>query len=228
MAEWTGSSILGEVPPRFGILGLVLAGGRSSRMGGKDKALLPLGGVPLVQRAAERLRAQVAHMAVSANGNPDRLAFLRLPIIGDEGESAGPLSGLLAGFRWASERCRTSHVATAACDTPFFPDYLVSRLVAATDGADESIVVARSCDREHPVFGLFPVSLAPSLAGWLAQNRNPSMRGWIASHRSLFVDFDCEPDPFFNINTPDDLETANRLVSTQGSGGTSCVTGAFG
>lgn len=199
-------------PPSLPVLGLLLAGGRSTRMG-RDKALLPLGGVSLIQRATDTLRPQVAALAISANGDPGRFAFLDLPVLPDGAPSAGPLSGLLAGLHWAAGTGRASHLAIVACDTPFFPRDLVVRLLAATRPEDDRIVVPRSGGRAHPVFGLFSITCRDPLAHWLAEAQNPAMHRWIESRPHVYADITDDPDPFFNVNTPEDLVIAARRLA---------------
>ena len=139
------------------IIGIVLAGGKSSRMGGCDKALLPLGGRPLLAHVIEHLTPQVAEIVLNANDDPGRFAVFGLPLAADRlAGQMGPLAGVHAGFAWAkANRPEHRFVITVAADTPFFPADLVSRLCAATSMTDPKLVVARS--------GLWPVSLAPRL-----------------------------------------------------------------
>lgn len=198
------------------IVGLVLAGGRGSRMGGRDKALLMLNGRPLLARAIERLAPQVAGLVVSANGPQERYAGFGVPVVQDAPrEFAGPLAGFLAGMAWARVNVPdASHVATAAVDTPFFPSDFVARLAAAA-GAERA-AVARSGGRVHPVFALLPVCLADDLAAFLAAGKSLKAAEWLAGHDVVAVDFIVPAggsDPFFNINTPEDLARAEVLAS---------------
>ena len=114
-----------------GVIGIVLAGGKSSRMGGGDKALLPLGGRPLLAHVIERLRPQVAEIVLNANDDPGRFAAFGLPLVPDRlAGQMGPLAGIHAGLAWAkANRPESRFVITVAADTPFFPADLVSRLV---------------------------------------------------------------------------------------------------
>lgn len=195
------------------IAGIILAGGRSSRMGGAEKAFLAPGGQPLVARAIERLRPQVERLAVNANGDPARFAALGVPVVADTVPGfAGPLAGILAGMRWAASRgCEA--VATVAVDTPFFPADLVARLAAARGVEPHRPVVAESGGRLHPVFGLWPVSLADDLAAFLDAGETFKVAAFAQAHGAVAVSFDsAESDPFFNVNRPEDLAEAEARI----------------
>ena len=146
-------------------VGILLAGGKSSRMGGGDKCLLPLAGRPILAHVIERLKPQVAELIISANGDPARFSAFGLPVVEDRlGFYAGPLAGILAGLEWArTNRPRSRFAITAASDTPFLPADLVDRLCSASGEGAPNLAVARSADGMHPVFGLWPVTLAPDL-----------------------------------------------------------------
>ncbi len=197
------------------IPGIVLAGGLSRRMGGGDKSLLELGGEPLLLRAARRLAAGASPLAISANGDASRYAAFGLPVISDlTDDRRGPLGGILAGMRWAERTApRARFIATAASDTPFFPEDLVSRLVAAANGTSPAIVLASSAGRIHPVFGLWPVCLAGDLAEALAAGHRKVL-DWTGLHQRVIAEFlplslGGKPvDPFFNVNTPEEFAYA--------------------
>jgi molybdopterin-guanine dinucleotide biosynthesis protein A len=201
------------------VIGIVLAGGKSSRMGGGDKALLPLGGRPLLARVDARLRPQVAEIVLNANDDPGRFAAFGLPLVADcLAGQMGPLAGIHAGLAWAwANRPESSFVITVAADTPFFPTDLVSRLRAATSMTDPKLVVARSESGVHPVFGLWPVSLAPHLEESLRRGARKAL-DFVAEHRAKEVVFPPieiggrAVDPFFNINQPEDLAEAEALL----------------
>lgn len=200
------------------IAGVVLAGGRSLRMGGGDKGLKLLAGRPILAHVIDRLRPQVQQLALNANGDPQRLEAFGLDVIADPvGEFAGPLAGVLAAMRWAGTK-GCERVATAASDTPFLPSTLVHDLSRAAGGRDR-IAAPRSDRRPHPVFALWPVTAAEALEAFLQSGRKARVLDFIGEHDHVFVDF--EPmrtrqgriDPFFNINTPDDLRTAEDLAA---------------
>jgi molybdopterin-guanine dinucleotide biosynthesis protein A len=200
--------------------GVILAGGMSSRMGA-NKALVRLGGLPLVEHAARRLRPQVSALAISANDPLPALPGFACPVFPDlEGVRSGPLGGILAALANARlHQPSASHVATVPTDSPFFPADLVDRLAAAVDRADR-IVVACSSSGLHPVFGLWPLALADDLSEWLRSGQSLRLRAWLDRHGAAQVRFgDVETargplDPFFNINTPDDLATAENWLRT--------------
>jgi molybdopterin-guanine dinucleotide biosynthesis protein A len=203
-----------------GVIGIVLAGGKSSRMGGGDKALVPLGGRPLLAHVIERLRQQVGEIVLNANDDPGRFAAFGLPLAPDRlAGQLGPLAGIHAGLAWAeANRPESRFVITVAADTPFFPADLVSRLCAATDKANPTLVVARSEGGVHPVFGLWPVSLAPHLEDTLNRGARKAL-DFVAAHQAKEVRFPPVDvggravDPFFNINRPEDLAEAEALLS---------------
>jgi molybdopterin-guanine dinucleotide biosynthesis protein A len=202
-----------------GMIGVVLAGGKSSRMGGGDKALMPLGGRPLLAHVFERLRPQVAEIVLNANGDPGRFAAFGLPLVPDRlTGQMGPLAGIHAGLAWAeANRPESRFVITVAADTPFFPTDLVSRLCAATDKANPTLVVARSESGVHPVFGLWPMSLAPHLADSLHRGARKAL-DFVTAHQAKVVMFPPVEiggkavDPFFNINRPEDHAEAEALL----------------
>lgn len=189
------------------IFGVILAGGQGRRMGGADKALLSLGGVALVQRARERLEPQVEALAISANGDPGRLAFTGLPILSDA-DPRGPLSGVLAALDWAAGQGADA-VVSVAVDTPFFPGDLVPRLWMAADGG---LAVAECGGRLHPTFSLWPVALRGPLAQALARGE-AKMMTFLSAHGAVTAPFPAgSPDPFGNLNTPEDLAAAEAAL----------------
>jgi len=188
------------------VVGVVLAGGRSSRMGA-EKALLPLGGIPIIERTIARLRPQVEKVVISANGDPRRFSDLAVPIIGDIVPGCGPLGGLLSGLRWA-RAAGAPFVLTVACDTPFFPLDLAARLAQSIAGDLSRTAMARSHGHDHYTFLLHPTAAADDLESWLGRSENRSLHGWLDPQRPVSVNFEGDPDPFFNINAPMDLVLA--------------------
>ena len=199
------------------IAGIVLAGGRATRLGGGDKPLRPLGGRPMLAHILERLGPQVGAVAISANGDPARFAEYGLPVLADEGRQAGPLSGILSGMAWAKSE-GGDKVLTVAGDTPVFPVDLAARLAAAVAVHDNHIAVAASDGRRHPVFALWPVSLEADLSEFLAESASLSVSAFLERHETVSVDFPMLSiagktiDPFFNVNTPQDLAEAEAIV----------------
>lgn len=194
------------------VLGLILAGGQSRRMQGLEKSLVEFHGRRLIEHVFDRLTGQVGEIVVNANGAPDRFSFLDVPIVADRiAGYAGPLAGIHAGLDWCRRnRTHISHVLSVAADTPFFPTNLAAEFCSAI-GPNE-IGLAASNNRRHPVFGLWPVSLAGDLENFLhGEDRKVMM--FVQNHVHSTVDFSesdgtGELDPFFNINTPDDLQLA--------------------
>lgn len=202
------------------IAGVILAGGRSSRMGGGDKALRPVGGMPMLARIIERLRPQVDFMVLNANGDPERYSGFGLPVIADTlGDHPGPLAGVLAGLEWASDRPGCTHAVTVACDSPFFPPDLVARLLHENEGSESRIVLAGSGGHRHPVFGLWPVSLSQALGRFLAETETYKVMAFVGAKDWRIAEFPMIEatgtaiDPFFNANTPDDIALAERLAT---------------
>ncbi len=198
---------------------VILAGGLSRRMGGGDKTLLELAGKPMLARVIDRLSAQVRPIAINANGDPARFTGFGLPVIADTvGDHAGPLAGVLAGLEWAQRTDPAlTHIITVAGDTPLFPHDLVAGLLAANDGHGERIVLAASGGYRHPVFGLWPVALAGDLAAWMASTDTYKVLAWVGEHDHAFAEFAHEDgiDPFFNANTPEELDELERLVGAE-------------
>ncbi|TGQ47789.1 MULTISPECIES: molybdenum cofactor guanylyltransferase MobA [unclassified Mesorhizobium] len=201
------------------VAGIILAGGQSRRMGGGDKTLLSFGDGSLLSRIVSRLAPQVGPLALSANGDPARFAGFGLPVLADTVEGfAGPLAGILTGLEWASMACDA--VVTVAGDTPFLPKNLVERLVAAADERPGSIAVACSGGKRHPTFALWPAELHDALRRFLVDEGNRRVSAFIDRHGFVEVEFPMlksggrEIDPFFNINTPDDLAVAGRLLQS--------------
>ncbi|MDX8346698.1 molybdenum cofactor guanylyltransferase MobA [Cognatiyoonia sp. IB215446] len=191
-------------------LGVILAGGRATRMGGGDKGLLDLGNSTILQRVIDRLEPQVAALALNANGDPQRFAHLDLPVIADSIPGfAGPLSGVLAGLDWAADQ-GASHIVTAAADTPFFPCDLVPQLMLAAEDNGTQIALAATPDGRHPTFGLWPTALRDDLRAALTDGLRKVIL-WTDKHGCAMAQF---PDDaaFFNVNTPDDLATAEAML----------------
>jgi molybdenum cofactor guanylyltransferase len=197
------------------VIGLLLAGGQSRRMGGGDKTLRVLDGVSLLERVIERLRPQVDALVLNANGDPARFAEFALPVVADSvPDFAGPLAGVLAGLDWAAvHRPDSTFIASVATDAPFLPADLVARLTAARQAAEADLACASSAGRAHPVFGLWPLRLREDLRRAIVDDGIRKVDEWTARHRLVTVPFAHSPiDPFFNANRPEDLEAAAELL----------------
>ena len=199
------------------VVGLLLAGGQSRRMGGGDKALRLLGGQTLLDHVIERLRPQVAALVLNANGDPARFERFGLPVVADSvPDFAGPLAGILAGLDWAAaHRPDCPAVVSVATDAPFLPEDLVSRLAQGMGEAGAELACAASAGQAHPVIGLWPVRLRQDLRQAVVVEGVRKVDIWTARYRLATVPFlETVPglDPFFNANRPEDLDRAAALL----------------
>ena len=191
------------------LLGVILAGGKGSRLGGTDKALIRLGNVSLIEHAIARLGPQVDALMISANGDASRFG-VDFPVLADEA-AMGPLSGVLAALRFGA-RHGADRVVSVAVDTPFFPLDLVARLSAAGGAA-----IAASGGRVHPTFGIWPVTAEPALRRALAEGRAKVLE-FAAEVGAKVVEFEGvgDADPFRNLNTPADLARVGAELAKPG------------
>jgi molybdenum cofactor guanylyltransferase len=197
------------MPARAAVV--ILAGGEGRRFGGVQKGLVQLTGRPVIGYVLDRLAGQAEIVAMSANGIGQDFG---LPIIADHhADRRGPLAGVLAGLDW----CRATHpeigiVITVPVDCPFLPRDLVSRLLAAAEGAD--IAYAVSDGRDHPTAAAWKVTLAPALRVTVEANQDLSVRRFWQGHAVAPVEFPTgRMSPFFNINTPEDLARAEDAIA---------------
>jgi molybdopterin-guanine dinucleotide biosynthesis protein A len=225
------------------IVGVLLAGGQSRRMfeaaaerpasqkptgssgratGDKatgDKGLLDLAGKPMLGHVIERLRPQVGAMVINANGDPERFKAFGLPVAADTITGhVGPLAGVLAGMRWSLANVpAATHIATVSTDAPFLPADLVARLAAGLTPSTP-IALASSGGELHPVIGLWPVALADDLEAGLHAGLRKVL-AWTDRHGTTATEFPIlelggrRVDPFFNANTPGELEEARQLLA---------------
>lgn len=196
--------------------GLILAGGRSSRMG-SAKALLEIGSDTILGHIVRQLAPQTSEIKLNAPEDFPNPLGLRLLPDRVEGQ-VGPLAGVLSGLRdIEAQRPGETHLLTVPSDSPFLPSDLAVRLQREANNPD-AIVIAASGGRDHPVFGLWPISLANDLEVWLADPENRRMKAFLNRHCVVTAEFPMIEtpfgalDPFFNINTPDDLEEARRFA----------------
>jgi molybdopterin-guanine dinucleotide biosynthesis protein A len=210
------------------VTGVILAGGQSRRMGGGDKGLLELAGKPMLAHVIERLAPQVGGLVLNANGDPARLARFGLPVVADSiPDFAGPLAGVLAGMRWARAHTPAARfIATAAGDAPLLPTDLVARCRAALRDSSGGIALAQSDGELHPVIGLWPVALADDLEAALRDGVRKVL-AWTDRHGTVPVPFafvevggsHAAIDPFFNANTPQELEALRAALAAAGATG---------
>jgi molybdopterin-guanine dinucleotide biosynthesis protein A len=196
-------------------LGIILGGGLARRMGGADKALLELGGRPLLSHVRERLSPQCEGLILNANGDSARLGAFGLTIVPDSVSGyLGPLAGILAGLEWAAlHRPSLEWVVNVPADTPLIPPDLVRRLHEARQIEAQPLACASSGSRDHFVIGLWPVRLRQDLRQALVEKDMRRVEDWARLHGMARASWPAEPlDPFFNINTPEDLAKAHELV----------------
>lgn len=186
-------------------------------MGGGDKGLLRLGDVTLLDHVRARLGPQCAELGINANGDPARFSHFGLPVFADTlPDYPGPLAGILAGLDWAAEKGADA-IVTAAADTPFLPRDLVAKLSEAAAQKKVPIALAASPDeggslRHHPTFGLWPVGLRKDLHVELSGGLRKILL-WAERHGIATALFAAAPfDPFFNVNTPEDLVRAKAIL----------------
>lgn len=208
------------------VVGLLLAGGLSRRMGGGDKGLRPLGGRPLLQHVIDRIQPQVAALVLNANGDPARFAGFGLPVVADSvPDFAGPLAGILAGLDWtAASRPDCPLVLSVATDAPFLPLDLAARLAAGMTKEKADLACAASGGQSHPVIGLWPVRLREELRRAVVDEGIRKVDVWTGRYRLATVEFPDRfaglgpaVDPFFNANRPEDLERAEALLAATGT-----------
>jgi molybdopterin-guanine dinucleotide biosynthesis protein A len=198
--------------------GLVLAGGLARRMGGGDKALIRIGNQTILERALARLTPQTSGIVLNANGDLARFASFGLPVVADNvPDFAGPLAGILAGLDWvAANKPDIAWIVSVPGDCPFLPRDLVTRLHEARTAENKSLACAHSGDWRHPVVGLWQVALREDLRHAITVEDLRKIEVWTARHGVALADWPTEPvDPFFNVNTPEDVEKATRLAETE-------------
>jgi molybdenum cofactor guanylyltransferase len=189
------------------VLGVILAGGGSKRMNGQDKFLMPLGDKLLLQHIVDRVYPQVNEVILNINKPFHHADFLSLKTIPDiMANSLGPLSGIYTALSYANQK-GYDLVATFSCDTPFLPDNFVSELL---NKSDNPIVVAKSFNRRHPVMALWHVSLMGDLKIALNKGERKLLK-WIDNYPVSEVEWLGKWDPFFNINSGEDLKDAEKL-----------------
>ncbi len=195
--------------------GLILAGGLARRLGGIDKGLIEVGSQAILTRLMRRLAPQCAGLVLNANGDPARFASFGLPVASDSVPGfAGPLAGVLAGLEHVAAKAPDIHyLVSVPADTPFIPQDLVARLRAAV-AAGARIAVASSGGRHHHAVAVWPVSLRDDLRRALIEQDVRKVSGFIERYASAAIEWPSAPyDPFFNVNRPEDVAEAERIVA---------------
>jgi molybdopterin-guanine dinucleotide biosynthesis protein A len=199
-------------------IGVLLAGGLARRMGGGDKPLATLGGEPLLARAIARLAPQCCELILNANGDPARFKAFGLTVVADTVPGfAGPLAGVLAALDWtAANRSEVEWAISAPTDCPFLPHDLSARLHRARQDEHAQLAVAASGGRSHPVVALWPVSLRDEIRHALTVEDERKVDRYTARYALATVSWPTDPvDPFFNVNSADDLAAAERLAKQE-------------
>jgi molybdopterin-guanine dinucleotide biosynthesis protein A len=199
-------------------LGAILAGGLARRLGGGDKALRTVGSRTVLARLVDRVAPQVTRLILNANDDPRRFDDLAMPVVADGlPDHPGPLAGVLATLEWsAAFHPAIEWVVTVPGDAPFLPRDLVVRLHAGRQNGDTSFACAASQGRTHPVVGLWPVSVRDELRSAVASDGIRKIDTFTRRYSCSVVEWPTTPvDPFFNVNTPEDLTEATRLVTIQ-------------
>ena len=198
-----------------GVVGVLLAGGLSRRMGGGDKCLRLLGGQTILSRVVETVRPQVEVLALNANGDTRRFAEYGLPVVADTVMgNPGPLAGVLSGMEWAVEnRPDCQWIATMPTDAPFLPTDLVVHLTASLVDTGTEMACAASGGRHHPVCALWPVYLRDALRDAIMVEGIRKVDVWTGRYSLSIVEFSVQSyDPFFNTNRPVDLSQAEKML----------------
>jgi len=199
---------------------ILLAGGQARRMGGGDKNLMMLAGKPVLQHILDRVDFDNRPLMLNANGDPSRYADFKLLVCADVIDGyAGPLAGILTGLEWIAEHHSDfTHMISLATDAPFLPTDLIANLEASLDiGVD--IVQAMSMSRRHPVFAIWPVALMGALRQAVVDEGLRKIDDFTDRYECVTVEFVGEPDPFMNLNRPDDFDLAIQFLQTKDENG---------
>ena len=191
----------------------LLAGGQARRMGGGDKNLMMLAGKPVLRHVLDRVDFADRPLMINANGDPARYAAFCLPVCADVIDGyAGPLAGILTGLEWvAANHSDCSHMVSLATDAPFLPVNLIAVLESSIgDGAE--IAQAMSLHRRHPVFAIWPVAIAGALRDAVIDEGVRKIDDFTARYHCVTVEFAGTPDPFMNLNRPDDFDLATQIL----------------
>ncbi len=198
--------------PRNSITGVILAGGRAKRMGGRDKGLITVAGRPMVAYIIEALQPQVSNTLINANRNLVEYGAYDLPVVPDIlGEFYGPLAGMASAIR----NTETEYVLTVPCDSPLVPKILAERLFTALSEQQTDISVVHDGNRMQPMFALIRRCLLSDMLDYL-DNGGRKIHTWCARHRLAQADFSVLPEAFLNVNTPEDRARIEQILKNGG------------
>ena len=195
------------------ILGAILAGGQSKRMG-KDKLFLELNNKKLIEHTIDKVKKYLKTVIIITNQDNEFFSKNNLTTVKDcvEGQ-LGPLVGILTAMKWAKENLnKCSWIATFPCDTPFFPESIIKSFIEESEKKESLILCASSHGRKHNIFGLWSLDLYEKLKNDLINKKIRKVQDWTEKNKIKnlelkFIDY----DPFFNINTEEDLAFAKKL-----------------
>jgi len=195
------------------ILGAILAGGQSKRMG-KDKLFLELNNKKLIEHTLDKVKKYLKKIIIITNQDNKFFFENNLTTVKDcvEGQ-LGPLVGILTAMKWAKENLsKCSWIATFPCDTPFFPESIIKRFIEESEKKESLILCASSHGRKHNIFGLWSLDLYEKLKDDLINKKVRKVQDWTEKNKIKNLEFKFKDyDPFFNINTEEDLEFAKKL-----------------
>jgi len=195
------------------ILGAILAGGQSKRMG-EDKLFLELNNKKLIEHTIDKVKKYLKKVIIITNQDNEFFSKNNLMTVKDciEGQ-LGPLVGILTAMRWAKENLsKCSWIATFPCDTPFFPESIIESFIEESEKKESLILCASSHGRRHNIFGLWSLDLYDKLKDDLTNHKVRKVQDWTEKNKIKNLEFKFKDyDPFFNINTEEDLEFAKKL-----------------
>ena len=195
------------------ILGSILAGGQSKRMG-KDKSFLEINNKKLIEYSIDKVKKYLKDLIIVTNSDNEFFLKNNFTVVKDciEGQ-LGPLAGILTAMKWAKDNSsKYSWIATFPCDTPFFPESIIKSFINESKKKESLIVCASSHERRHNIFGLWSLDLYDKLKNDLVNNKVRKVEDWTKKNKIKKLEFKFKDyDPFFNINTQEDLEFAKKL-----------------